>query len=86
MVIFPNGNSESCKGHLADCAAKAPQQLVELDFPGLRRRRHQRGRTNEMTCDLTAEVTALSRKTSRDTKGRWPPEQIADYVALGKST
>jgi queuine tRNA-ribosyltransferase len=68
----------------ADLRRQSAQQLVELDFPGYAVGGLAVGEPHEMTCEMTAEVTALlPQDRPRYLMGVGRPEQIADYVALG---
>ena len=68
----------------ADLRRESARQLLELDFPGYAVGGLAVGEPHEMTCEMTAEVTALLPKDRlRYLMGVGRPEQIADYVALG---
>jgi queuine tRNA-ribosyltransferase len=68
----------------ADLRRESARQLLELDFPGYAVGGLAVGEPHEMTCEMTAEVTALLPKNKpRYLMGVGRPEQIADYVALG---
>jgi queuine tRNA-ribosyltransferase len=68
----------------ADLRRQSAQQLVELDFPGYAVGGLAVGEPHEMTCEMSAEVTALlPQDRPRYLMGVGRPEQIADYVALG---
>jgi queuine tRNA-ribosyltransferase len=68
----------------ADLRRESARQLIELDFPGYAIGGLAVGEPHEMTCEMTAEVTALLPKDRpRYLMGVGRPEQIADYVALG---
>jgi queuine tRNA-ribosyltransferase len=68
----------------ADLRRESARQLVELDFPGYAVGGLAVGEPHEVTCEMTAEVTASLPKTRpRYLMGVGRPEQIADYVALG---
>jgi queuine tRNA-ribosyltransferase len=68
----------------ADLRRESARQLLELDFPGYAVGGLAVGEPHEMTCEMTAEVTALlPRERLRYLMGVGRPEQIADYVALG---
>jgi queuine tRNA-ribosyltransferase len=68
----------------ADLRRESARQLIELDFPGYAVGGLAVGEPHEMTCQMTAEVTALLPKDRpRYLMGVGRPEQIADYVALG---
>ncbi len=68
----------------ADLRRESARQLLDLDFPGYAVGGLAVGELHEMTCEMTAEVTALLPKSRpRYLMGVGRPEQIADYVALG---
>ena len=68
----------------ADLRRSSTQQLLELDFPGYAVGGLAVGEPHAVTCEMTAEVTALlPRERPRYLMGVGKPEQIADYVALG---
>jgi queuine tRNA-ribosyltransferase len=68
----------------ADLRRESARQLLELEFPGYAVGGLAVGEPHEMTCEMTAEVTALLPKDRlRYLMGVGRPEQIADYVALG---
>jgi len=68
----------------ADLRRESARQLVDLDFPGYAVGGLAVGEPHEVTCAMTAEVTALFPKDRpRYLMGVGRPEQIADYVALG---
>jgi len=68
----------------ADLRRESARQLLELDFPGYAVGGLAVGEPHEMTCEMTAEVTALLPKDRpRYLMGVGRPEQLADYVALG---
>jgi queuine tRNA-ribosyltransferase len=68
----------------ADLRRESARQLLELDFPGYAVGGLAVGEPHEMTCEMTAEATALLPKDRlRYLMGVGRPEQIADYVALG---
>jgi len=68
----------------ADLRRASAQQLLELDFPGYAVGGLAVGEPPAVTCEMTAEVTALLPKDKpRYLMGVGRPEQIADYVALG---
>jgi queuine tRNA-ribosyltransferase len=68
----------------ADLRRKSAQQLLELDFPGYAVGGLAVGEPHHITCDMTAETTALLPKEKpRYLMGVGRPEQVADYVALG---
>jgi len=59
-------------------------QLLELGFPGYAVGGLAVGEPHEITCEMTAEVTALlPKERPRYLMGVGRPEQIADYVARG---
>ena len=67
-----------------DLRRESARQLLELDFPGYAVGGLAVGEPHAMTCEMTAEVTALlPRDRPRYLMGVGRPEQIADYVALG---
>jgi len=67
-----------------DLRRESARQLIELAFPGYAVGGLAVGEPHEMTCEMTAEVTALLPKDRpRYLMGVGRPEQIADYVALG---
>ena len=68
----------------ADLRRESAKQLLDLDFPGYAVGGLAVGEPHEMTCEMTAEVTALLPKDKpRYLMGVGRPEQIAEYVALG---
>ncbi len=68
----------------ADLRRESARQLLDLDFPGYAVGGLAVGEPHELTCEMTAEVTALLPKSRpRYLMGVGRPEQIADYVALG---
>ena len=68
----------------ADLRRESARQLLDLDFPGYAVGGLAVGEPHEVTCTMTAEVTALLPKDRpRYLMGVGRPEQIADYVALG---
>lgn len=68
----------------ADLRRESARQLLELDFPGYAVGGLAVGEPHSLTCEMTAEVTALlPREHPRYLMGVGKPEQIADYVALG---
>jgi queuine tRNA-ribosyltransferase len=68
----------------ADLRRESAQQLLELDFPGYAVGGLAVGEPHALTCEMTAEVTALlPAERPRYLMGVGRPEQIADYVALG---
>ena len=67
-----------------DLRRESAKQLLDLDFPGYAVGGLAVGEPHEMTCEMTAEVTALLPKDKpRYLMGVGRPEQIAEYVALG---
>ncbi len=67
----------------ADLRRESARQLLDLDFPGYAVGGLAVGEPHEMTCEMTAEVTALLPKgRPRYLMGVGRPEQLADYVAL----
>ncbi|PYT74491.1 MAG: tRNA guanosine(34) transglycosylase Tgt [Acidobacteria bacterium] len=67
-----------------DLRRESARQLLDLDFPGYAVGGLAVGEPHEVTCEMTAEVTALLPKDlPRYLMGVGRPEQIADYVALG---
>jgi queuine tRNA-ribosyltransferase len=67
-----------------DLRRESARQLLDLDFPGYAVGGLAVGESHEITCEMTAEVTALLPKDRpRYLMGVGRPEQIADYVALG---
>jgi len=68
----------------ADLRRESAKQLLDLDFPGYAVGGLAVGEPHELTCEMTAEVTALlPPDRPRYLMGVGRPEQIADYVALG---
>jgi queuine tRNA-ribosyltransferase len=68
----------------ADLRRESAQRLIEIDFPGYAVGGLAVGEPHSMTCEMTAEATALLPKDKpRYLMGVGRPEQIADYVALG---
>src|ERR1700736_5674296 len=68
----------------ADLRRTSARQLLELDFPGYAVGGLAVGEPHAMTCEMTAEVTALlPPQRPRYLMGVGRPEQLADYVALG---
>src|SRR5260370_24070397 len=68
----------------ADLRRESARKLLDLDFPGYAVGGLAVGEPHEMTCEMTAEVTAvLPKDRRRYLMGVGRPEQIADYVALG---
>ena len=67
-----------------DLRRKSARQLLDLDFPGYAVGGLAVGEPHEVTCAITAEVTALlPNGRPRYLMGVGRPEQIGDYVALG---
>jgi len=67
-----------------DLRRESARQLLELDFPGYAVGGLAVGEPHEVTCEMTAEVTALLPKEKpRYLMGVGRPEQIPDYVAHG---
>ena len=67
-----------------DLRRESARQLLEIDFPGYAVGGLAVGEPHEVTCEMTAEVTALLPKDKpRYLMGVGRPEQVADYVALG---
>jgi queuine tRNA-ribosyltransferase len=68
----------------ADLRRESAHQLIEIDFPGYAVGGLAVGEPHKLTCEMTAEATALLPKEKpRYLMGVGRPEQIADYVALG---
>jgi len=63
-------------------APRSARQL-SISISRLCRRRLAVGEPHAMTCEMTAEVTALLPKDAGYLMGVGRPEQLADYVALG---
>ena len=84
-AICRSGNSASCKAPRSPISRReSARQLLDLDFPGYAVGGLAVGEPHEITCEMTAEVTALLPKDRpRYLMGVGRPEQIADYVALG---
>jgi queuine tRNA-ribosyltransferase len=67
-----------------DLRRKSARQLLDLDFPGYAVGGLAVGEPHEVTCAITAEVTALlPNGLPRYLMGVGRPEQIGDYVGLG---
>src|SRR5262252_4005618 len=67
-----------------DLRRDSAQRLLEIDFPGYAVGGLAVGEPHEVTCEMTAEVTALlPHDRPRYLMGVGKPEQIAEYVALG---
>ena len=68
----------------ADLRRESARRLLDLDFPGYAVGGLAVGEPHEITCEMTAEATALLPEDRlRYLMGVGRPEQIADYVALG---
>lgn len=68
----------------ADLRRESARQLLELEFPGYAVGGLAVGEPHEVTCEMTAEVTALlPQEKPRYLMGVGRPEQIPDYVARG---
>lgn len=68
----------------ADLRRESARQLLEIDFPGYAVGGLAVGEPHQVTCEMTAEVTALLPENKpRYLMGVGRPEQIAEYVALG---
>jgi len=68
----------------ADLRRESGRQLLDLDFPGYSVGGLAVGEPHAITCEMTAEVTALlPKERPRYLMGVGKPEQLADYVALG---
>jgi queuine tRNA-ribosyltransferase len=71
-------------GTFADLRRESARQLLEIDFPGYAVGGLAVGEEHDITCEMTAEVTALlPKERPRYLMGVGKPEQIAEYVALG---
>jgi queuine tRNA-ribosyltransferase len=67
-----------------DLRRESARQLLELEFPGYAVGGLAVGEPHEVTCDMTAEVTALlPQDRPRYLMGVGRPEQLAEYVARG---
>jgi queuine tRNA-ribosyltransferase len=67
-----------------DLRRESAQQLLEINFPGYAVGGLAVGEPHEVTCEMTAEVTALlPKERPRYLMGVGRPEQLADYVARG---
>jgi len=67
-----------------DLRRLSAEQLRQIDFPGYAVGGLAVGEPHELTCEMTAEVTALlPYDRPRYLMGVGRPEQIADYVRLG---
>lgn len=68
----------------ADLRRESARQLLDLDFPGYAVGGLAVGEPHVLTCEMTAEVTALlPQDRPRYLMGVGRPEQMADYVVLG---
>jgi queuine tRNA-ribosyltransferase len=68
----------------SDLRRESARQLLALEFPGYAVGGLAVGEPHELTCDMTAEVTALLPKEKpRYLMGVGRPEQLADYAARG---
>jgi len=68
----------------ADLRRESARQLLQLDFPGYAVGGLAVGEPHEVTCEMTAEVTALlPNDRPRYLMGVGRPEQLADYAARG---
>ena len=68
----------------SDLRRESARQLLELEFPGYAVGGLAVGEPHEVTCEMTAEVTALlPKERPRYLMGVGRPEQLADYVARG---
>ncbi len=68
----------------ADLRRESARQLLGLDFPGYAVGGLAVGEPHEVTCEMSAEVTALlPKERPRYLMGVGRPEQLADYVARG---
>ncbi len=68
----------------SDLRRESARQLLELDFPGYAVGGLAVGEPHEVTCEMSAEVTALlPKERPRYLMGVGRPEQLADYVARG---
>jgi len=67
-----------------DLRRESARQLLEVDFPGYAVGGLAVGEPHEVTCEMTAEVTALlPQERPRYLMGVGRPEQLAEYVARG---
>jgi queuine tRNA-ribosyltransferase len=67
-----------------DLRRESAGQLLEIDFPGYAIGGLAVGEPHEVTCEMTAEATALLPKDRpRYLMGVGRPEQLADYVSRG---
>ena len=67
-----------------DLRRESARQLLEVDFPGYAVGGLAVGEPHEVTCEMTAEVTALlPQERARYLMGVGRPEQLAEYVARG---
>ena len=68
----------------ADLRRESARQLTDMDFPGYAVGGLAVGEAHEITCEMTAEVTALlPTGCPRYLMGVGRPEQLADYIARG---
>jgi queuine tRNA-ribosyltransferase len=68
----------------ADLRRESARQLLDLNFPGYAVGGLAVGEPHALTCEMTAEVTALlPNEKPRYLMGVGQPEQIPDYVARG---
>ena len=68
----------------SDLRRESARRLMEIDFPGYAVGGLAVGEAHSVTCEMTAEATALLPKEKpRYLMGVGRPEQIADYVARG---
>jgi len=68
----------------ADLRRESARQLLDLNFPGYAVGGLAVGEPHELTCEMTAEATALlPTEKPRYLMGVGQPEQIPDYVARG---
>jgi len=68
----------------ADLRRESARQMLDIDFPGYAVGGLAVGEPHELTCEMTAEVTALlPSEKPRYLMGVGRPEQIADYVIRG---
>ncbi len=71
-------------GAHAELRRKSADEMVQLDFPGYAIGGLAVGEPHEVTCEMTAHVTArLPADRPRYLMGVGRPEQIVDYVARG---
>ena len=68
----------------ADLRRESAERLIGIEFPGYSVGGLAVGEPHNITCEMTAEATAvLPKNKPRYLMGVGRPEQIADYVALG---